>query len=98
MNKPSAIPIPMHAEGTEKKNHKKKCKNPRTCFGGRIPKGWFIHPLICKAASRFPNPLLIAGQFLQFCKDISVKCSSTHMISNYINAIPAHCFSAQGSI
>lgn len=55
----------------------------RTC----IPKGWFIHPLICRAASRFPNPLLIAGQFLQFfllnCKDISVKCSSTRMISNY---------------
>lgn len=50
MNKPSAIPIPMHAEGTEKKNHKKKCKNPRTCFGGHVYQkdGLFIHFLFAE--------------------------------------------------
>lgn len=76
------MPILTHEEAIEKNHHKKESVRilQHVLEDMHTQKDGLIHQLpICRAASRFPNPLLTAGQFLQFflvnCKHISVKYS-----------------------
>lgn len=73
------MPILTHEEAIEKNHHKKESVRilQHVLEDMHTQKDGLIHQLpICRAASRFPNPLLTAGQFfLVNSKGISVKYS-----------------------